>query len=225
MVHNYSHEFDGVSLNSVLLDNSVAYISFKKGVELLSQVSWYFKVDLKNGYRQIPVSPKDWLTQVYSFGQTEFYVHLAMPFGKANNSKKFCAWTDLWFSSFLSHFLKIAPFYAVLGSYVDDAFGGARKRSLAQMMIDTMMIVGRATATTFNTEKTRGPATRLIILGLLYCSVSQTCRLGEGKRAKYINRIAALLRSPVTSSKRLEQVTGNLGYAAWVDPFCRPLLS
>ena len=28
-----------------------------------------------------------------------------------------------------------------------------------------MMAVGRATATSFNTEKTRGPATRLVILG------------------------------------------------------------
>ena len=91
IVHNYSHEFDGISLNSVLLDNSVQYISFKARVELLSQVSWYFKVDLKNGYRQVPVNPKDWHTQVYSLGQSEFYIDLAMPFGKANSSKKFCA--------------------------------------------------------------------------------------------------------------------------------------
>ena len=214
IVHNYSHEFDGISLNSVLLDNSVAYISFKERVELLSQVSWYFKVDLKNGYRQIPVSPKDWHTQVYSLGRSEFYVDLAMPFGKANSSKKFCAWTDLWFSSFLSHFLKIVPFHAVLGSYVDDAFGGARRQTPSQIMVDTMLIVGRATATTFNTVKTRGPATRLVILRLLYCSMSQTCRLGEKKRSKYIDRVAALMRSSETKSKRLEQVTGNLGYAA-----------
>ena len=225
IVHNYSHEFDGISLNSVLLDNSVAYISFKERVKLLSQVSWYFKVDLKNGYRQLPVSPKDWHTQVYSLGQTEFYVDLAMPFGKANSSKKFCAWTDLWFSSFLNHFQKIAPFHAVLGSYVDDAFGGAHTRSQAQVILDTMMAVGRATATSFNTEKTRGPATRLVILGLLYCSVSQTCRLGKEKQQKYVNRVIAMLGSPVTSTKLLEQVTGNLGYAAWVEPFCRPLLS
>ena len=91
IVHNYSNEFDGTSLNSVLLDNSVHYITFKALVELLSQVSWYFKVDLKNGYRQVPVNPKDWHTQVYSLGQSEFYIDLAMPFGKANSSKKFCA--------------------------------------------------------------------------------------------------------------------------------------
>ena len=91
IVHNYSHEFDGVSLNSALLDNSVEYISFRARVDLLSQVSWYFKVDLENGYRQVPVHPIDWHTQVYSLGPSEFYIDLAMPFGKANSSKKFCA--------------------------------------------------------------------------------------------------------------------------------------
>ena len=90
IVHNYSHEFDGISLNSALLDNSVEYISFKARVELLSQVSWFFKVDLENGYRQIPVNLREWHTQVYSLGPEEFYIDLAMPFGKANSSKKFC---------------------------------------------------------------------------------------------------------------------------------------
>ena len=91
IVHNYSHEFDGLSLNAALLDNSVSYISFTERVRLLSQVTWYFKVDLKNGYRQVPVSPKDWHTQVYSLGPQEFYIDLAMPFGKANSSKLFCS--------------------------------------------------------------------------------------------------------------------------------------
>ena len=59
IVHNYSHTVDGMSLNAALIDNSVEYISFQARVKLLAQVSWYFKVDLKNGYRQIPVNPKD----------------------------------------------------------------------------------------------------------------------------------------------------------------------
>ena len=191
----------------------------------MAQVTWYFKVDLKNGYRQIPVNPSDWYTQVYSLGPTEFYIDVAMPFGKANSSKKFCAWTDLWFASFLYHFLRTVTFHAVLGSYVDDAFGGARTRAQTQIMVDTLVAVGQATATVFNRKKTRGPATNLIILGLRYCSVTQSCRLGVKKRTKYIARIAAIIGSTSTSSKELEQLTGNLGYAAWVEPFCRPLLS
>ena len=35
----------------------------------------------------------------------------------------------------------------------------------------------------------------------------------------------AYLAAPETTSKLLDQLVGNLGYAAWVEPFCRPLLS
>ena len=162
---------------------------------------------------------------MYSLGPSEFYVDVAMPFGKANSSKKFCAWTDLWFASFLSHFRRTVPFHAVLGSYVDDAFGGARTRAQAQLMVNTLTSVGLATATILNPKKTRGPATSLVILGLLYCSKTKTCRLGEDKQSKYLARIVAMVGSTSTSSKELEKLTGNLGFAAWVEPFCRPLLS
>ena len=162
---------------------------------------------------------------MYSLGPAEFYIDIAMPFGKANSSKKFCAWTDLWFTSFQSHLRQTVPFYVVLGSYVDDAFGGAQTREQAKLVIDTLVLIGCVTATIVNPGKTRGPATSLIILGLLYCSVSRTCRLGEDKQSKYLARIVAMVALTSTTSKELEKLTGNLGFAAWVEPFGRPLLS
>ena len=59
IVYNYSHSFNGMSLNDALVDNSVSYITFRDRVRMLSQVTWYFKVDLENGYRQVPVHPLD----------------------------------------------------------------------------------------------------------------------------------------------------------------------
>ena len=148
-----------------------------------------------------------------------------MPFGKANSSKKFCAWTDLWFASVHHHFQRAVPFHSVLGSYVDDAFGGARTEDQALSMIDYIIQAGQATATHFNRAKTRGPATRLVVLGLLFCSVTQSCRVGADKLTKYLIRIDDLVAGPTTQSRLLEQLVGNLGFAAWVEPFCRPLLA
>ena len=100
------------------------YIAFKERVRLLQHVRWYIKLDLKDGYRQLPVHPSEWKTQVYSLGPAEYYIDLAMPFGKANSSKIFCRWASLWFTSCLSNFNKKYRARAVLSSYVDDAFGG-----------------------------------------------------------------------------------------------------
>ena len=38
IIHDYSHEFDGISINDALLDNSVKYIAFKERVRLLQHV-------------------------------------------------------------------------------------------------------------------------------------------------------------------------------------------
>ena len=60
IVHNYSYAaVMDESINSALLENSVRYISFKERVEALSQVSWYIAVDLKEGYRQMALNPRD----------------------------------------------------------------------------------------------------------------------------------------------------------------------
>ena len=81
-------------------------------------------------------------------------------------------------------------------------------------MIDELYAMGRVTGTIFNMDKTRGPATQLVILGLLYCSVTKSCRIGDDKRAKYLSRVVLLVLKRSTTSKALEQIVGNLGYAA-----------
>ena len=84
----------------------------------------------------------------------------------------------------------------------------------SQLMMDTLTIVGRATATEINPAKSRGPATELVVLGLLYCSRTHSCRLGDARRAKYMSRIQLVISAPVTTSKQLEQLAGNLSFAA-----------
>ena len=104
-------------------------------------------------------------------------------------------------------------FHAVLGSYVDDAFGGTLSSNDTQLMMTSLNITGRLTQTCINLTKTEEPARSLVILGLLYCSIKRVCRLGDAKRAKYISRVSEVIKRPVTS-RQLEKVVGNLGYAA-----------
>ena len=124
----------------------------------------------------------------------------------------------------MHRFRAVVRFHAVLGSYVDDAFGGTHGLRSTQLMMHTLTISGKRTWTFINPSKTEGPARSLVVLGLLYCSLTCTCRLGPAKRQKYLRRIAEAIQQPVTS-EQLEKLAGNLGYAAWVEPFCSPLLA
>ena len=91
IIHDYSFAGKGGhSINTSLLDNSVKYISFIERVRSLAKVKWYVSMDLKNGYRQLPVHPSDWSTQVYVLQPNEHYIDICMPFGKANSSKIIC---------------------------------------------------------------------------------------------------------------------------------------
>ena len=97
-----------------------------------------------------------------------------MPFGKANSSKLFCRWASLWFESCITHFNLTHQTVAALGSYVDDAFGGATTRQTATELIHFITRAGNTMATVVNISKTEGPATAMVILGLHYCSQTKT---------------------------------------------------
>ena len=56
--HSYAPKND-FSINDALLDNSVQYISFVERARALASVNWYRAIDLKNGYRQLPVHHSD----------------------------------------------------------------------------------------------------------------------------------------------------------------------
>ena len=65
----------------------------------------------------------------------------------------------------------------------------------------------------------------MVILGLLHHSGRKICSLDPAKVAKYSTRISQLLMQNRVTSKDLERMVGRLEFAAWVEPFGRPLLT
>ena len=153
-------------------------------------------------------------TQVYTLGPVEHYIYIAMPFGKANSSKLFCRWASLWFDSCITRFNQQFNTTAALGSYVDDAFDGTTTWSVAFRLINFITLTGAIMATIVSTHKTEVPATAMVILGLHYCSQTKVCSLDPAKVIKCSDRISQLLRVGHTTSKNLEQLVGNLKFAA-----------
>ena len=65
----------------------------------------------------------------------------------------------------------------------------------------------------------------MVILGFRYDSWARGCNLDPAKVSKYTARLLKILTCGWATSKELERVVGNLQFAAWVEPFGRPLLS
>ena len=97
---------------------------------------------------------------------------------------------------------------------MDDGFGGADLWKLAMKLIKFITEKGLTHEAIVNIAKTEGPATALVILGLLYCSQSKVCRLDPAKVTRYATRINALLVAGVATSKELERLVGNLQFAS-----------
>ena len=76
-----------------------------------------------------------------------------------------------------------------------------------------------------NVAKSEGPARSMVILGLLYKSISKICSLDPKKVLKYTEQIDTLIGQSWVTSKDLERMVGRLEFAAWVEPFGRPLLT
>ena len=226
IIHDYSFApRDSFSLNSSLLENSVQYISFTERVKALSSVSWYFAVDLKNGYRQLPVHPRDWHTQVYSLGQYEHYVDVCMPFGKANSSKIFCFWVENWCQAFKKNFRALVPWPFVLESYVDDIFGGANSKIQTADLKNQIIKTGTLTTAVPNLAKCHGPSQKLAILGMMFDAVDRRVSLPPKKQQKYLLRLNEVLSTGYVSSKDLEKIVGYLVWASYAEPFGRPFIS
>ena len=233
IIHNYSHpQKKSLSVNSALTNTSVEYITFKKRVAMLSEVDWYIKVDLKNGYRQLPIHPTDWHTQVYSLGPKEYYIDISMPFGKSNSARVFCTWTSAWCESFKFHFQKHYSYPIALAVYMDDFFGGPiRTGSLsedlkqAQTLFTLLIIVGTVTSAVMNLKKCEEPARSKDILGMNFNSEKKACFLSHTKITKYTEKLEEVRTRGRASSEVLRKIVGYLVYAAWVMPFGRPFIS
>ena len=102
----------------------------------------------------------------------------------------------------------------VLGSYVDDAFGGAQTSEVAQEFSDYIAAMGARHGAVINAKKTEGPAVSLVILGILYDAEARVCSLDPAKVTKYSDRIRLLIKKGEATSKELEKIVGNLEFAA-----------
>ena len=106
-----------------------------------------------------------------------------------------------------------------LEPYVDDIFGGANTQENDKELKEALIAVGELTWSKMNLKKCHGPATSLPILGMLFDSAKQNCRLCPKKTLKYTKYLEMALLKPSLTTKELEKLVGyvvcQLGRTFW----------
>ena len=134
---------------------------------------------------------------MYCNGRDEHYIDLACPFGKTNSPLEFCAPVALFAKSASVRYSTDRNCPApVLGTYLDDIFGGFPDDKSLSRALDFRRYLyetGASLTIVFNLKpaKTPMPARQQVILGCLYDSIERRVKTAEKKRVKYLARIRA----------------------------------
>ena len=173
----------------------------------------------------------DWRFQVYCNGPQEHYIDLACPFGKTNSPLEFCPPVALFAKSVAIRYAEEHGTRApVLGSHVDDIFGGFKSTpnvARATHFRGWMCAAGKHLTMKFNMKpkKTPPPARKQTILGRRFNSTTRRITTDRTKREKYLGRVRSMILEPTTTRKKLEKLHGCLSYVADIEPFGRPFLA
>ena len=168
------------------------------------------KLDIKNGYRIVPVHPDDRRFLGMKW-QGQVYVDAALPFGLRSAPKIFNALADA-----LEWILRVHG-VEHLWHYLDDflmcgAPGSDKCMRNLQTMVDICRILGIPLAM----EKLEGPSTCLVFLGIEIDSVLRELRLPLEK----LERIQELLQSWLLKKRCIKRellsIAGQLQHAATV---------
>ena len=169
--------------------------------------------------------------QFHCNGPNKHYNDLVCPFGKTNSPLIVCPPVSLFARSAARRYAEeMSCGEPILGSHVDDIFGGfpfCDSYERACHFRDYLCRIGELLSIKFNRKprKTPLPSKRQVILGCLWDSVDRRVRTSENKKQKYLTRITNLLEKDKASVKEILQIHGNLNYAAEIAPFGRPFLA
>jgi len=204
---------EGDSINDGISDelSSVSYSSFDQIVDMLFHLgagAHMAKRDIKSAFRLLPISPVDYELLGLKDEEGFIYVDKFLPMG----CKISCALFEK-FATFLDWLVKYTSGLNTLDHYLDDfIFGGDPRTEDCRRLLDTFASVCSQLAVPVAHEKSVGPCTRMVILGLEVDSLSMTIRIPQHKlKELHIVVKEMLIRKKVTL-KLFQSLVGKLSF-------------
>ena len=205
---------DGSSINDGIdrIHAVVRYASFDDAVNLVASIgrdALLAKADIKSAFRLLPVHPDDFqLLGIHV--KDQFYVDKALPMGASCSPKLFET-----FSTFIEWVAKKVSGSDLISHYADDfvlvGLPGGGKQS-CNHLVKCFEGVCRDLGVPLAEEKSVGPVSKLVYLGLEIDAERQVVAVPEDKLSKIRAKVASSLLAAKLSLKELQSLIGSLSF-------------
>ena len=205
----------GLSVNDGIDSDlcSLSYIKVDHVAQIVSNLgrgALLAKVDIESAYRLIPVHPDDRPLQAVQW-EGQIFVDPMLPFGLCSAPKIFNAVADAF-----QWVVKQRGVSYVL-HYLDDyIIIGPPQSPCCQQDLDTLLQAAASLGIPIAKQKTEGPTTELVFLGITIDTVRGELRLPEDKLRRLEESLTEWGDRRVCSRKELESLIGHLNHAGKV---------
>jgi hypothetical protein len=229
LIHHLSYPC-GDSINDHINPElcSVQYTRFDEAVLMVQRLgkgALLAKADIKSAFRLIPVAIEDFHLLGFKFDGL-YYFDKALPFGCSIS----CA-TFERFARFLEWVVRSSCYYGELEHYLDDfLFGGECNTDHCSRIMSCFFEKCTELGIPIAEDKTEGPVTVLVFLGLELDSELMQVRIPLDKVKQTIDQIIDLLKHlRSVTLKELQSLIGSLNFLCRAvkpgRPFCRRLIN
>ena len=214
VVHNLSYPVKtGRSVNEAVTDVPLRIQSFDDAaaaVRRLGKGCYLIKLDVKQAYKQIAVRPEDWHLLGFKW-LDEYYHECVLPFGL----KSSCRLWDM-FAEALHYFFEKHLHIDVVVHYVDDFLFVVEGLESAGMLLEEALALCEKLGVPMAAEKTEGPCTALVFVGIHLDTVAMQASLPEDK-LEDLRQLASVWSSKETATiAELQSLVGTLQFACKV---------
>ena len=210
IVHHLSHP-RGNSVNDHIIKWPCMLSRFTNAVKMVCRLGkgcYMGKLDIKSAYRLIPIRPTDWSLLGFSWNN-EYYFHTTLPFGMRSSC-------HIWerYSTAAQWIVKHVLLIPMVLHYVDDYFLASISASECRSNMDQIQGLFNELGLTIATEKTVGPVTKLIFLGISIDTIEMTMSLDKDRTSTIQQLLFEWIKKNTCSFHALQSLIGTLLWAA-----------
>ena len=225
LIHNLAYPYCSQSVNANIPDSqaTVAYAPFDKAVRICLDLGVgcrIGKLDFDSAFRIFPISGLD--LPLLGFRLDElYYVNSSMAFGCRSSCRIFEV-----FSTAIDWLIRNKANTEAVTHYLDDFLLGHRNHRGCSRLMNLFTALTNFIGAPLSPEKTEGPTTCLVFLGLRIDTLEQTVSIPKEKLAEALVLINSVIETKTKSItiRKVQQIAGKLQFVTKGIPAGRPFL-